>query len=361
MASDAVPSKVKRNQLNTLALQLFDATSNGVPSTNHCISPISISLVLSILRDSACPTVEKELGALLQNVDARHMDEILFKIERSKRDETTCIVANSFCANQEKKGDFFDYLQSAYRCETNAPLLLEAITAWISEKTQGFIKSIDIPRELFTEDGACLINTIYFDARWMSHFQVVRRKFDVSRDHYLESHTFLTAKEQLPYVETKTGWQCVDVPLKSGFAITFMLGRDSSQKPSASDVEETIANQSKSLIDLYIPIFKMETRTISLKDSLRGLGVNETFEQNGEFHFPKVDQRYIADAFHKVIIDVSREGVKAAGATVMMMARFGCMPPTEKPKLVELNRPFYFFVHHGDVMLFMGHCVNPAR
>lgn len=362
--SPAVPSKVKRAQLNDLALRLFAAT-NGAPDANHCISPLSISLVLSVLRDSANPVAEKELTALLQNVDARHMDEILFKVERSSRDEAVCIVANSIWRNQEQKGDFFDYLQSAYRCEVSAPLTLEAITEWIKEKTKGFITSISIPEDTFTEDGACIINTIYFDSRWAhSDFTPFRQPFTLPNGKQLNDHTFLTTTERLDYVETKSGWQCVDVPLKSGFGVKFMLGCDQSLVPTASDVEESLINPTKRLINLQIPIFKMESPTISLKNSLRALGVNEAFEKPPspkDFKFPKIDQGFIADAFHKVVIDVSREGVKAAGATVFMMARYGCAMQVEQPLKVRFDRPFYFYIHHGDILLFMGHLTNPAK
>jgi hypothetical protein len=48
--------------LNKLAFKLFHATNNG---KNHVISPLSIAIVLAILRDSGSIKIQSELISLV--------------------------------------------------------------------------------------------------------------------------------------------------------------------------------------------------------------------------------------------------------------------------------------------------------
>lgn len=351
-------------QLNKFALQIYEAT-DPTHDQNHCISPLSITLALAILRDSATPQVQEEIETLIKDIAPRYFDELITNVETNKP-TVQCGVCNSLWQQVEQKSDFLSYLKSVYRCDVNAPIKADKMMEWIRTKTRGIIQQFDMPRSVEEViDATHVINTIFFDAAWHNDWwssTFVGNFMTENGDNIPKKvkSMFLVGETLFDYIETKNGWQCVDIELEGGFAITFLINKKSPKStPTLEDIEATLYNKEYANVNLRVPIFKIETNTLSLKDPLQALGVNKLFDGSdpNQPRLPFIDSHYVKDIKHKVVIDVTQRGVRAAAATVAECGD-GCAEPEETIYL-SLDQPFYFIVHKKDIVLFMGHLVQP--
>lgn len=351
-------------QLNKFALQLYEAT-DPTHDENHCISPLSISLVLAILRDSGTPKIQEEIEVLLKDIAPRYFDGLISKIESNKTD-AQCGVCNSLWQQVEQKSDFVNYLRSVYRCEVNAPINAEKMMQWVRTKSRGIIQKFDIPRSVESViDATHVLNTIFFDVKWASRLGTTMVG-DFTNILHADGPKrvkamFLLDETNLDYVETKDGWHCVDVPLREKFGITFLINRKEPKSvPTLQDIEAALYNTELECVNIRLPIFKIETDTLSLKEPLQALGISKMFDASAvEQQLPFIDSHHVVDVLHKVVIDVTQEGVRAAAIT-MAECDDGCCEPPERIIYLSLDQPFYFFVHLKDTVLFLGHLVQPS-
>ena len=111
-------------------------------------------------------------------------------------------------------------------------------------------------------------------------------------------------------------------------------------------------------VAVSLPRFRIATDSVSLAGALAKLGMGRAFGSDADFSgMTQADDLFIADAFHKVFVEVNEEGTEAAAATAVVMARESAR---RTPEFIA-DRPFLFFVRDvasGEI-LFMGRVVNP--
>ena len=70
---------------------------------------------------------------------------------------------------------------------------------------------------------------------------------------------------------------------------------------------------------------------------------------------------FIGDVFHKAMVGLDEKGVEAAAATAVVM-NAGTAAPTDPPKQVHADRPFFFAIvdEPTSSVLFAGHVADPT-
>lgn len=122
---------------------------------------------------------------------------------------------------------------------------------------------------------------------------------------------------------------------------------------------QILENMAYKEVDLKMPKFDFTT-SVNAKDPLTALGMGEAFfADSADFSgMTDVEELFISDVLHKATITVDEQGTEAAAATVVIM-RAASMP--DEPILLEMDRPFMFFIQHQPTgtILFMGRVVQP--
>jgi len=123
---------------------------------------------------------------------------------------------------------------------------------------------------------------------------------------------------------------------------------------SQSELQKLAQLPSKELA-LALPKFKLESQSMSLKDTLASLGMKSAFTNHANFtKITDTNDLKIADIVHKTYIAIDEGGAEAAAATAVVMQAKG-IGPIEKPKKpleVKVNRPFFFAIQDRH----SGHC-----
>jgi serpin B len=329
--------------LNKLAFKLFHATNNG---KNHVISPLSIAIVLAILRDSGSIKIQSELISLV----TQDVATVIHTIEQNAKD-CVCVFGNSIWKNTETKNELTNFLAQHYKCDMMSPINKANITEWIKCKTNNIINDIDVK----ASDDVVVINTILFDSDWKDEFGDPYPGVFHSPSGDMKG-MFLSKERWYEYSNIRSGWQCVHIPLMNNFTISLMIHDDHTKQPTHDDIEKVLYNSTEERVKLRFPLFTIESPTISLKEPLQKLGIIQMFESD-KSNFLMLNTMKVDDINHKVIFDVSQKGVKAAGVTIAHLE--GCAQP--KPAIdLSFNKPFYFFVHFNKTIVFLGHLVEPT-
>ncbi|CAL5054409.1 unnamed protein product [Urochloa decumbens] len=120
--------------------------------------------------------------------------------------------------------------------------------------------------------------------------------------------------------------------------------------------------------DFRVPKFKLSFYD-SLKRVLEDLGVKAVFDPN-RADLPDMvegseEPLYLADVFHRAVIEVNEEGTEAAASTALLFLGKSCGPGYERPKPVDFvaDHPFTFFVVEevSGAILFAGHVLDPTK
>jgi serpin B len=212
-----------------------------------------------------------------------------------------------------------------------------------------------------------LVNTIYFNAPWAAQFEKSLTHDDLF---YLADSSSVTlpmmrTTEYFRYAEGD-GYKAVELPYKYSAGSMLILLPDSGK---FGDIEKSItvarlneisAKLASTYIALEMPKFKYESDSVSLKDTLSGMGMPIAF--SGQADFSGIDGTYdlsIGNIFHKAFISVDEAGTEAAAATAVVVGVTSA-PPV--PIELKINRPFIYFIRDmNGTILFMGRILNPGN
>lgn len=97
--------------------------------------------------------------------------------------------------------------------------------------------------------------------------------------------------------------------------------------------------------------------TLSIKDDLEKLGINDAFDPNKADFSPLTDtDAYISDAEHGVRVKIDEEGIVAAGYTMFGMDTTSLI---QEEVDVKVDRPFVFALQASDgTLLFCGQVMD---
>ncbi len=350
---------------------------------NLVLSPLSIQLALSMVRNGAAGQTAAELDQLLgiDDLDAYNSEmNTLAQLIQSRagtfgdEKEVRVELANAMWGQKDITWaePFLDALAQYYGVGVNLVDFADnggavrAINSWTEDHTDGLIEEIVTP-ELVTQDTKMvLVNAMAIAASWRVPLVELPEPapFTTGQGEQVET-TMLTG--------TTTAWWSDEVCeatrigcVGGDLALAVVRPRDSVAEVLDHWADGGLAEMlgggwQKAQVRLELPAWEQEWHG-SLIDLLAGLGVKTAFTNQADFSAMTSDESLlIGFVEHRAVLSVDRHGLSAAAATAIGME------PTsaEVPEITEeltLDRDFLHVLHDRTTgtVLFLG-AVNDPR
>ena len=359
--------------LNDFSVRLFQQLNSTAGDHSAVVSPLSTAFVLGMLNEGAEGITSSEIASALgmkgkeKAVVSKLFAQYISAIPVADNGVEVALANNVSVNNRYTLKDSYqaamekDYNASVFALDFSTPAAITAINSWCNQHTRGLIPSI--AEELSSNDVLCLLNAIYFKARWADAF---------SKDNSLgglfnsasgfKQMKMMTKTANMQYGEQRD-LQALRLPLAQGkFAMTFVLPAEG--KELGAFVRSLTAQQLSGLsfdeqpVEAVIPIFATTVDT-DLIGLLQGIGVNRVFNGNAELAgmVNGEDDLMVSKMKQKTRIGVDEEGCEGAAVTLAELiqgADIGGGAP--KPKIFAANRPFIYYISEvqSGTILFMG-------
>ena len=342
------------------------------PGTNIFISPLSISIALTMTYNGAVGETQHAMAEVLE-IEELELDTVnrsnaaLRESLESRGSEVQLSIANSIWGRQgvEFNPDFLNRNQEFFDAEIaaldfSAPEAAETINGWVDTNTKGKIKKIVQridPRTLIM-----LINAIYFKGSWQEEFDKSRTRdgiFHLS-DGSEKQVPMMTREGAYPYFRGDT-FEAANLPYGDGNVsmYIFLPNRDSNLDEFLGGLNpenwENWLTQFNEVMDdslMILPRFKLEYE-VKLNDTLKTLGMEVAFGGGADFT-GMGPSLFISEVRHKAFVEVNEEGTEAAAVTVVVGVE-------SAPPSFIVDRPFFFAIYDDRTksILFMGVVVEP--
>jgi serpin B len=364
------------NELGFRLIKEVEADENG----NKFISPLSLSMALSMIYNGAEGTTKEEIASVLGSESAEldawnEQNAALFSALNRDEEQVDLHMANSiWLQDQYHFQQEFAQITSDYYAAQQEEINFQSgeaakkINDWVEAATND--KITDMVEEPLNPDLiAIIINALYFKGEWTHEFD---KNNTEDRPFYLnngstEEVPLMSLKEELLYME-KEDFQAVALPYGDEETISmhvFLPNEDTDLEA----LRESLTDESwKALTTQFqeakgtvlLPKFELEYEVI-LNDTLHQLGMEAAFNRNdADFsHMIKEeDSIWIDQVKQKTFIEVNEEGTEAAAATSIEMETTSL--PAADPFYMEVNRPFFFTITDKETgsILFMGEISN---
>ena len=357
----------------TFGFKLLKDLQKRQPDANIMISPLSVSIALTMTNNGAAGETQRAIAEVLEIEDlgidtVNRANTALRNSLENTGTKVEIAIANSIWSRQGVvfNPSFLERNREFYEAEIeslnfNDPQAPEVINGWVETNTNGKIKQIVQridPRTLIV-----LINAIYFKGSWQKEFNK-----SATRDgtFYLSNGSekqvpMMYRKGAYPYFRG-SNFEAARLPYGDGEVsmYVFLPNRDSNldgfiEQLNAENWSEWMSQFRERADDdseMILPRFKLEYK-VKLNDTLEALGMGIAFGGGADFS-GMGPQLFISEVRHKTIIEVNEEGTEAAAVT----ADFGI---ESAPPVFRVDRPFFFAIHDDrtQTILFMGIVMEP--
>lgn len=353
-------------------LSLFHAVREAKSNANTFVSPLSVSMALSMALNGADGATRAALEEVLEHpglapeaINTAYHDRL--RLLRDLDPTVTFALANAIWYREgfPVKDDFVATSQRHFDATVRAlnfsrPDALGTINGWVADHTRGAIdKILDRIR---SDEVLFLMNALYFKGAWTYAFDEAdtREAPFTQHDGSTTSVPMMHQTAELPYTETEMV-QVVDLPYgDSLYSMTILLPNEDH---TVNDVASALTTErwttwqnalAPRTVDLRLPRFTLSEET-PLNAPLKALGMDVAF-QCGRADFtamsPAGDSLCISRVKHKTFVEVNEEGTEAAAVTSVGIRVISA--PAATP--VHVDRPFVFIIRerHSGTMLFIG-------
>jgi len=383
--SDAKASEVdgSRVSANTgFAVRLMRELHRSQSGSNIFVSPLSVSVALSMAYNGADTTTKEAMAAALGfddmsdeevNAGFKALIESLLSADKdvSLNIGDSVWIKSGFA--EGVKPAFTDALSEYYLSEVYVRPFdgstITEVNSWIEEETNGMIKKM--VDDLDADTVMFLINAIYFKGAWVDKFDTSLTKAadfttadgsTVNVDmmsrvgEYAYSNDGAVQVARLPYGRDKIAMY-VFLPAEGTSLESFTDGL------TGEELEAYFAKLHVSELDLRLPKLKLEYGKVDLKDALTSMGMGEAFDR-GSADFRGIadvspERLFIAFVDHKAVVEVNEEGTEAAAATNVGIG------VTSAPMRTEfiVDRPYLFVIRddRSGCILFSGLISDPTQ
>ena len=340
------------------------------------ISPLSVSLALSMTAYGARGTTEQEMIATLGFGTATR-DQVgdyykkMVPALTGADNRTTLEIANSIWVKNSisLRNDFSNGVKNYFSTDVfskdfSSSGLIAEINKWCSDKTHGLIKNA--ADNLDPDTVMALVNALYFNGKWTAEFEKAQNgKFTALNSKTVDAK-LMTKTGSYKYSQAD-GCRMVSVPYGNGaFVMDIILpeatGADAFNKAVSGLTWARYTNlidaQRSAEVCITMPAFKMEYET-ELQDILAAMGMPSAFGASANFTGITDDAALcIGQVIHKTLVDVDEKGTEAAAVTVVGMKMTSAGP--SETVYFTADRPFIFAIRETstNALLFIGNKVN---
>lgn len=314
-------------------------------SSNACWSPYSVASALALAREAARGETRSELDALLTDfavTDARDVPELA--------------VANTLWADDDLTLDpGFPLASSVRRTAFSDPSTVrKLVNADVAETTRGLIPEL-LESPPAPDAAAIIVNALYLKVGWLNRFSETTPKPFHAPGGDVDVPT-MRVTEKFRYAH-RDGWRTIVLPADSGVETVVLLPDTSLDQPLAPAVFDA---QQLTRLDLSLPQVDVRAK-LTLKDTLRQLGVERMFTREADFSGLSPDRRlFVDDVVHEAVLRLDEEGLEGAAATAVMFRTVSMEIPVD-PVVVEVDRPFLLAVRHAasGAIYFLAQVARP--
>ena len=369
---------------NAFAFDLYQAVRNE--DGNLFFSPYSISTALAMTYAGARSSTEEQMASVLHYTlpqDQLHpafsyLEHRLTDQEadgNEQEEDFILRIANSIWGHDGYSflPEYIDLIAGNYGADlrsvdfedaNNREQARLAINEWISEQTEGKIEELIGNEMLTASTRLVLANAVYFKANWEDPFSNATR----NDEFYLLDGSAVTvpmmARKGFANYFEGAGFQAIELPYKGErLQMIVLLPAEGwfDEIESGLDTEfvkSLLRGFASEDIKLYLPRFEYEA-SLSLADTLAEMGMPVAFDKlqadfSGTAEIPP--NLFISLIEHKAFVAVDETGTEAAAATGVVAEA------ASEPVVVEVNRPFIFFIRDSDsgTIVFVGRVINPT-
>lgn len=340
------------------------------------VSPLSLSMALSMTRNGAAGETEKAIQRTLQmgNYTGEEINSYYKKLKEAllKTDPTTKLsIANAIFANKRVvvHADFLKNNQSYYDATVQSVDFSDSATAglinnWASDQTNGLIKKVIDRTDAF--DLMYLLNALYFKGIWATQFDA---KNTIDKPFIREDGT--TIQVEMMWQESRFLYaedqflQMVQLPYgNKAFSMMVLLPKEGTLTDIVSVARESNywhglkSAMREAVVDLSLPKFKTEYSK-KLNDVLTNMGMEIAFTDGADFTGITDIPAKISFVKQDTYISTDESGTEAAAVTTVVM-ELTSMPAPPKKVIFNAERPFIYIIQENSTgaILFMGAVKN---
>ena len=360
---------------------------NKNENSNYLISPYSIEIALSMLRDGAKGESKSQIEKV---IGSRKINNV--SIQKRVNVANAAFIKNDFKNNVKdsyNKNLVTNYNAKLIYDDFNTP---EAMNDWAKKETYGMIEKIasEVPNDF----KIGIANAVAIDVDWKHQFECLQtsnkkftklngEKIEVSMMHeeYMgsDSNKYFKNEEEegviLPYLKYDKNGNSEYDNEKADNQLEFIgiIPKDNVKeyvnnfsKTKLDNIEKTLKSASKEThLDLSLPMFSYDYDSgDKFGKALESLGIKDVFDSSkadlSEMIEPSVA---VSDSIHKTYIDLNEKGTKAAAVTGFMIP--GTAKPEKKPEIVYINfnKPFVYMIRDIKTkeLLFFGVVYEPNK
>lgn len=389
----SAPSSAELSQLRDSALPaanrrfsfaLFQDLIQATPRENIFVSPLSVSIALSMLYNGASGETQQEMAQALayQNLSVTDLNQgqlTLRKRLQNSGEGVEVLLANALWGKEglSFQADFLAQKQRFYDARLEAlpfgsPSAVTRINQWASDNTKGLIPKV--VEEIDPQTILLLMNAIYFKGAWSTPFQAEQTKLQpfYKADETQLEQAMMTRYGKWRYAEVE-GTQMVSLPYGKAERTEMLVFLPA----KAQDLEQWVATQfnaehwdqwQNALRSrdgrVTLPKFKIKN-TLALNDTLKRLGMVKAFSE-AEANLDRLVQStalkpFVSAVKQDAFVEVNEKGTEAAAVTTVTVGATSVILPQE-PFEMLMNRPFVYAIYDKETesILFMGTFHSPA-
>ena len=340
------------------------------PGANIFISPLSISIALTMTYNGAAGETEHAMAEVLEigGLDRDTVNHSNAALRNSLEDPDPKVeisIANSIWSRQgvEFNADFLERNRVFFGAEVasldfSALEATEIINEWVNTNTNGKIEKI-VDR-INPQTLLFLVNAIYFKGNWQDEFNksMTRQGIFHLSDGNEKRVEMMRREGEYPYFRGEN-FEATSLPYGDGRLgmYIFLPNRDSNLNKflgnlNAGNWGDWISQFQDRRHDMILPRFKLEYE-VSLNNTLEALGMGIAFGSGADFS-GMGPSLFISEVKHKTFVEVNEEGTEAAAVTAVVGVK-------SVPSVFRVDRPFFFAIYdtETETVLFMGVVTEP--
>lgn len=384
--------------LNRQGFRLLQRLGEEKETENKFISPYSLDCAFGMVYTGAKGVTADEIRKVLgMPADPADADAFFLLMSTQYRNafDVGVLVSNSVWADRRVKDlirpDYHKtietYYGGAFHVEnfSRKASVVKKVNALVDRNTRGMIKDIITPDDLTEQTRMILLNTLFFEAKWMHPFQAeatwptpfymfgdrtkrVQMMYQKNLFDYYSCVEDNVHAVVLPYENDRFELVAL-MPIESGLdqgqaAMKSILAK------IGDKLDSWLSDPSPFETRLWLPKVDL-TDSVRLGDTLAALGMPsafspETADFSGMFDYPvqpdSPERFCIEKVIHKTALKMDEYSTKAAAATAVIAAG-GAMPLPQPENVFRADRPFLVLIRDNGtgLILFMGRINDPGK
>lgn len=357
--------------IKAFSFEMLNKITSQKDSKNVVISPLSISLVLSMIKHGLSVKDQTELEKVLHlPSDEKELQGCAFRLMDQLKAAGFDIANLVYLNNKYRLNpDFQNVVSQSYQSKVESGTSAKEINAWVQEVTHGQIKNI-ISQDELQLFFVALLNAIHFKAIWSKPFKTDRT---VPGDFFVTPSNKVTVDlmadtKKVGYFENS---QCQAFRLdyeKSDVSMILILPSPGFSVSSIDEnlFDEIVKGLNSQDVKMTLPKFDLQ-HEINLIPLLQSMGVTNLF-QKPDFS-PLIDANhppslavlkdlYVATVKQKSVLKIDEKTTEASTVTFVVVKSEASIP-NEKPKEIHFNRPFMAALVQGKTPILFGLINNP--